>query len=99
MMTIDAAYIVSQEDYIGSLESGKFADLIVLSDSPLDVHADELKDLEVYLTMIGGNIEYVKEGSEFTDLITTPPIPIYFWLAVGGIAVVLVLVVIFVKRR
>jgi predicted amidohydrolase YtcJ len=74
MMTIDAAYIVSQEDYVGTLEAGKFADLIVLSDSPLDVHADELKDLEVYLTMIGGKIEFVKDGSGLEEL-TTPPLP------------------------
>ncbi|MFW9926546.1 MAG: amidohydrolase [Candidatus Thorarchaeota archaeon] len=73
MMTIDAAYIVSQEDYIGTLESGKFADLIVLSDSPLDVHADELKDLEVYLTMVGGKIEFVKDGSGLEELLPPPP--------------------------
>ncbi|MFW9850966.1 MAG: hypothetical protein ACFFF4_17700 [Candidatus Thorarchaeota archaeon] len=42
-----------------------------------------MKDLEVYLTIIGGNIGYVKEGSEFTDLITTPtPFPFLLPMAV-----------------
>ncbi len=37
MMTIEPAYAVSMEDYLGSLEVGKYADLIVLSNSPLAV--------------------------------------------------------------
>ncbi|MFW9965461.1 MAG: amidohydrolase [Candidatus Sifarchaeia archaeon] len=98
MMTIDAAYIVSQEDYIGTLESGKFADLIVISDSPLDVNADELKDLEVYVTMVGGNIEYVKDGSDFADLTITPVLPSFLLPTLVVIPIVVLLVLIVLRK-
>ena len=58
MMTIEGAYAVKQEDYIGSLEVGKYADIIVLTDDPLTIDADDLKDIEVMLTMVGGEVEY-----------------------------------------
>ncbi len=58
MMTIEGAYAVKQEDYIGSLEIGKYADLIVLTGDPLTMEVDNLKDIEVMLTMVDGNIEY-----------------------------------------
>ncbi|MCE7744925.1 MAG: amidohydrolase family protein [Candidatus Heimdallarchaeota archaeon] len=62
MMTLEGAYAVKQEDYLGSLEVGKFADLIVLSDDPLTIDPDEIKGLEVYLTMINGTIEFQNPG-------------------------------------
>lgn len=58
MMTIDAAYAIFMEDKIGSLKPGKFADLIVLSDSPLTVDPDSILDLKVLLTMVGGKVKY-----------------------------------------
>jgi hypothetical protein len=64
MMTIEPAYAVSMEDYLGSLEPGKYADLIVLSESPLAVAPDELKDLQVWMTMVAGNVEYCGTGRE-----------------------------------
>jgi len=72
MLTIEPAYAVSMEDYLGSLEVGKYADLIVLSDSPLAVASDELKDLQVWMTMVAGNVEYCATGREdFCPSITT----------------------------
>ena len=62
IMTIEGAYSVFQEEVLGTLEPGKFADLIILPDSPLKIHPDDLKDLEVLVTMVGGEIEYIKEG-------------------------------------
>lgn len=62
MMTIEAAYALFMENWIGSLKPGKFADLVVLSDSPLAVPPDSLIDLEVLLTMVGGQVEYSVEG-------------------------------------
>lgn len=64
IMTIEGAYAVSQEDYLGSLEPGKFADIIILSDNPYTVAPDDLKDLEVWMTMVGGNTEYCAQGQE-----------------------------------
>jgi hypothetical protein len=64
MLTIEPAYAVSMEDYLGSLEPGKHADLIVLSDSPLAVAPEDLKDLQVWMTMVAGNVEYCATGRE-----------------------------------
>jgi predicted amidohydrolase YtcJ len=64
MMTIEPAYAVSMEDYIGSLKPGKYADLIILSDSPLAVDPDDLKNLKVQMTMVNGKAEYCTAGYE-----------------------------------
>lgn len=56
-VTIDAAWQVFEEDNRGSLEPGKWADLIILSADPL---ADPLgiKDIEVLETVVGGRTIY-----------------------------------------
>ena len=52
-VTIDAAWQVFQENNRGSLEPGKYADLVVLSGSPLEEPMD-MRDLQVERTVIGG---------------------------------------------
>ncbi len=64
MMTIEPAYAVSMEPYVGTLEKGKFADLIILSGNPLAVDPGTLKDLHVWMTMIGGKVEYCAEDHQ-----------------------------------
>ena len=58
MLTIEPAWAVSMEDYIGSIKPGKYADLIILSGNPLSVPTDTLKDLKVWMTMIAGEVKY-----------------------------------------
>ena len=64
LMTIEAAYVLFMEEKIGSLKSGKFADLIILSNNPLTVAPDSLVDLEVLMTMVGGRVEHCQAGLE-----------------------------------
>jgi predicted amidohydrolase YtcJ len=64
MLTIEPAYAVSMEEYIGSLKAGKYADLILLSGNPLEVDSGELKDLQVWMTMVAGKVEYCATGQE-----------------------------------
>lgn len=52
-VTIDAAWQVFQEDDLGSLEVGKFADLVVLSGNPLDDPMN-MRSLKVMQTLVGG---------------------------------------------
>jgi hypothetical protein len=56
-VTIDAAYQHFEEEDKGSLESGKLADLVILSRSPLDDPAT-IDQIEVVETIIGGRSEY-----------------------------------------
>jgi len=56
--TIDAAYILNEETKLGSLEAGKWADLVVLSKDILTCREDEIKDLNVLMTIVNGKIVY-----------------------------------------
>ena len=56
-VTIDAAWQVFQEDNRGSLEPGKYADLVVLSGNPLD-EPMAMRELQVERTVIGGATIY-----------------------------------------
>lgn len=63
-LTINGAYATFEEDVKGSLAPGKWADIVILSDNPLNVSLDALKDIEVLMTMIGGKVEYCAIGAE-----------------------------------
>jgi hypothetical protein len=56
MYTIDAAHAAFEEESRGSIEVGKLADLVVLSDDPTRVPADELRSVSVEKTIIGGAV-------------------------------------------
>ncbi len=52
-MTIDAAWQMHLENEIGTLETGKRADLVVVSANPL-TYAGDLRDITIQQTTIGG---------------------------------------------
>jgi hypothetical protein len=52
------AYFVFQEDNLGSIQAGKLADLVVVDRDYLTVPADQIKDIQPVLTMVGGRIVY-----------------------------------------
>jgi predicted amidohydrolase YtcJ len=56
--TIKGAYLGFEEDIKGSLEPGKLADMIVLSDDILTIDAEEIMDIEVEQTYVGGELVY-----------------------------------------
>ena len=62
------AFILFKENDIGTLEVGKFADLAVLSADYMTVPADEIKDIESVLTMVGGRIAYEATKAEVTKV-------------------------------
>lgn len=60
----DSAYAIRQDDVVGSLTPGRFADLVVLTDNLLAVPPDALSRVEVLMTMIGGVTEFCAPDAE-----------------------------------
>jgi len=49
-----SAYASFEEAIKGSLEPGKLADMVVLSNNPYQVPPENLKDIEIEMTMMNG---------------------------------------------
>lgn len=58
--TINNAYAAFEEDYKGSLEVGKVGDIVVLDRDLLTVEAAELRDAQVDLTIVAGEVRYAR---------------------------------------
>ena len=56
--TIDAAYELHEDDVTGSVQVGKFADLIVIDRDPLKIPAEDTANIRVLETVIGGRTVY-----------------------------------------
>jgi predicted amidohydrolase YtcJ len=56
LLTEGPAYAAFQEDDLGRLSPGRYADLTVLSDDPLAVPSEELAELKVWMTVVGGRV-------------------------------------------
>ena len=60
LFTRNPAYIGFEEKQKGSLEAGKFADFIVIDRDVLTIPPDQLKDVQVLQTWVGGEMIYEK---------------------------------------
>jgi len=58
--TINSAYASFEENIKGTIETGKLADLIILSDDILTIDPIKIKDAKVEMTMFDGKIIYNK---------------------------------------
>jgi predicted amidohydrolase YtcJ len=61
-ITMNSAYELHQDRQTGSLEPGKYADLIVLDRNVLKVPATDIMNTKVLLTMVGGRTVYDTKG-------------------------------------
>jgi predicted amidohydrolase YtcJ len=56
--TLDSAYASFEEDIKGSIEPGKLADIAILEKDLTEIPADEIKDVRVHMTLVGGEVLY-----------------------------------------
>ncbi|NBS26025.1 MAG: hypothetical protein EBS81_06925 [Gammaproteobacteria bacterium] len=58
LYTAENAWFLGEEDSLGSIETGKLADLVVLDRPFLEIAEDELRDVAPLLTLIDGKVAY-----------------------------------------
>jgi predicted amidohydrolase YtcJ len=63
MFTVNGAKIGLEEDIKGSIEPGKLADFVVLSDDLYHVHREKIGDIKVEMTIMGGKIVYERKAA------------------------------------
>ena len=58
VQTINNAYLTFEEQTKGSIEPGKFADLVVLPEYILTCPDKHIQEMRVDMTMVGGKVVY-----------------------------------------
>ena len=56
--TLNGAYASFEENIKGSISAGKLADFVILADDPHDVDPDNIKNIEIVRTVVGGTTMY-----------------------------------------
>lgn len=59
-VTLGAAYTLHLDDQVGSLEVGKYADMVVLEHDLYATTPDQLRDMTVHATVVGGQVHVVR---------------------------------------
>ena len=59
--TLDAAFGAFQDEMLGSVEVGKFADFAIFSKDIMTIDAEEILQAEAVMTIVGGEVVYEKE--------------------------------------
>jgi predicted amidohydrolase YtcJ len=60
--TRNNAWFVFQENNLGSIQPGKYADLVVLDRDYFTIPADRIKDIKPLMTMVGGKVVHQAKG-------------------------------------
>ncbi len=63
MYTHDAAFASFEERLKGTIAPGALGDLVVLNADPLSVALEELKELRVDMTILGGEVVWERAGA------------------------------------
>lgn len=60
LYTTNGAFLAFEEDIKGSLEPGKLADMVILSDD-ITIPPDDIRDVKVDMTIVGGEVKYERK--------------------------------------
>jgi predicted amidohydrolase YtcJ len=58
LYTVNGAYASFEENIKGTIEPGKLADMVVFDRDVLTIPAEEIKDINVEMTIVGGEVVY-----------------------------------------
>jgi len=64
--TIDSAYLSWQEKVRGSISEGKIADIILVDSNPLEIHPEEIINVQVLMTIAAGAVVWI-DGKRFNS--------------------------------
>jgi hypothetical protein len=70
LYTLGSAWFSNEEEKKGSIEVGKFADLVVLTDDYFSIDEEKIKNIQSVLTIVGGKVVYAI--NEFQNLAPQP---------------------------
>ena len=59
--TLNTAFAAYEEDIKGTITTGKLADFVVLSQNLLTMDPDQIKDVKIVTTVVGGEVVYEAE--------------------------------------
>jgi predicted amidohydrolase YtcJ len=63
LYTINNAVLMGVDKRRGSLETGKLADMVVLSQDMLQIDPEQIRDVEAVMTILGGRIVFQRESA------------------------------------
>ena len=63
LYTTEAAFAMHREQDIGSLAPGKLADFVVLDRNPLNTQPEQITDIRVLATVVGGQLAFQADDS------------------------------------
>lgn len=58
MCTVNGAWAAFEEGKKGTIESGKYADLIIVDRDPFSTPTEEIGKIQVHMTLVGGKVAY-----------------------------------------
>jgi predicted amidohydrolase YtcJ len=63
-VTLTSAWTFFEDDVKGSIEAGKYADLVVLGRDILSIAPMEIKDIPILMTMTDGKFVYINSNQD-----------------------------------
>ena len=66
VMTLNNAFLNFEEHIKGSIQAGKLADLVVLSDDIMTCREADIRSLNAEMTVVGGRVAYRRKASELS---------------------------------